>query len=903
MSFLKHNRPALRGAAVALALLLAAGCGNLGKRPVAGSGSTGAPGTQGSAPSGMISATRYMGQARGFFVTAGAEGDFSTAGTTVEQQKAALDAMVRFAADNKLNTIFFAPEDGETGEFDPLDYLCRQAAAGQVQVLVVVSPCASLRQDTDMAALQKQMASSAAALVKKYEVAGVVLDGLDAPGAANSAAVGTVVEAVAQAVQKADKAKSIGIAFDASNPDSAMTRELAEQLTDGGLIQLVIPRLAGSVDSTGETGYLALLDYWTAAKLGSAAELYTLNTAHSDNPGELQNQLLANAIQGGVTGAVLAPYRVLSAQTAEQNELMVSLLSAGNAQPPKAELAIPRALAITYPLNDVTLTDKEVFVMGTSDPGKPLTVDGQPVERRGTEGTFGVAIQLVPGENRIVAAQGDQQSAVRLYRADPPTGSKPITKITAGSLFPTSPLGLDCNQRLEISCIGPATGNISATVNGETIVLVQTKTAAAGLPVLFQGSIQLKRGDFDDNKVANIGKVTYVTSFGGNHEVQKSEGDIFVAGWNVPLTIEVMDGLYVASVLTDLSSDDNFTQSLKTGARAAVTGRATATRNGNPVLAYKLASGGYILSNKVKIVENPAHCTANLTELQKTSGDGWEQYAFVGGQPGVLSEQKGNTLVLRFLNAKLTADPATMTGGLIQQVQQAETKDGFTLTLTFAEGTLWGYDITHGEQATQLFLRRTPKASTTFGKPLEGIQIMLDPGHGATDPGALGVAGVTGPTESILNMAVSNVTKFRLEQLGAQVTMTRQGEEAWMSLDARDYLAAKEHPHFFLAIHHNSAALNKDLNDTSRMEAYYWEPIAKPLAEHLMRRLTQTLARTPTDPENAYYYVTRHTFAPAVLFELGFMINPTEYEESCTQAALLKAANGIAMAIVDTVRS
>lgn len=182
---------------------------------------------------------------------------------------------------------------------------------------------------------------------------------------------------------------------------------------------------------------------------------------------------------------------------------------------------------------------------------------------------------------------------------------------------------------------------------------------------------------------------------------------------------------------------------------------------------------------------------------------------------------------------------------------------------------------------------------------MAGISILLDPGHGATDPGALGVAGVTGPTEAILNMAVANAAKFRLEQLGATVSMTRTDESKWVSLDTRTFMAEQQRPHIFLAIHHNSTALNKDVNNIRRMESYYWESIAKPFADSLMQNLAKTLGRKTSDSENAYFYVTRLTFAPAVLFEMGFVVNPAEYEESCEMVSMYKAANGIAQAVVE----
>ncbi|MEG2074585.1 MAG: N-acetylmuramoyl-L-alanine amidase, partial [Angelakisella sp.] len=429
--------------------------------------------------------------------------------------------------------------------------------------------------------------------------------------------------------------------------------------------------------------------------------------------------------------------------------------------------------------------------------------------------------------------------------------------------------------------MGPSGASITATLGGETVLLAQTaKAKAKGTPANFSGSVTLKSADYPADEVTNIGKVTYVVSMGEEHAVQSSPAEVFVAGISVPLTLEIPKEVYLASVLTDLKSDDSFTQTLKSGGRAAIKGRATAVRDGKPVIAYKLSGGGFILGDRANIVTEGALCGSSITELAKTAEGDEEIYEFRGGQPAVLTEWGETTLKLRFLNTKLSVDVQTMVGGLIQKVEQTDTADGAELLLTFDAGSLWGYDITHGGEATTLYLRRTPKRSEIFGKPLAGISVMLDPGHGGSDPGALGVAGSTGPTEAVLNMSVASLAKLRLEQLGARVTMTRADESVRVTLDERTFMAQQQRPHIFLSIHHNSTALTKDLAEVQHMESYYRENTAAPLSDSLMKHLTDTLGRKPGESQKAYFYVTRLTFAPSVLFEMGFIVNPAQYENA-----------------------
>ena len=56
--------------------------------------------------------------------------------------------------------------------------------------------------------------------------------------------------------------------------------------------------------------------------------------------------------------------------------------------------------------------------MGTSDPDQPLTMDGEPVERTGENGCFGVEAKLYYGKNYFVFRNGDKTLTLNLRRTD-----------------------------------------------------------------------------------------------------------------------------------------------------------------------------------------------------------------------------------------------------------------------------------------------------------------------------------------------------------------------------------------------------------------------------------------------------------------------------------------------------
>ena len=84
---------------------------------------------------------------------------------------------------------------------------------------------------------------------------------------------------------------------------------------------------------------------------------------------------------------------------------------------------------------------------------------------------------------------------------------------------------------------------------------------------------------------------------------------------------------------------------------------------------------------------------------------------------------------------------------------------------------------------------------------IKGKIIMLDPGHGGDDSGAIR----HGVKESGLNLAAALELKKYLEFLGARVIMTRDTDIA-VSLNARYDETAEISPDLFVSLHHNDAS-------------------------------------------------------------------------------------------------
>ena len=179
---------------------------------------------------------------------------------------------------------------------------------------------------------------------------------------------------------------------------------------------------------------------------------------------------------------------------------------------------------------------------------------------------------------------------------------------------------------------------------------------------------------------------------------------------------------------------------------------------------------------------------------------------------------------------------------------------------------------------------------------LHGHTVVLDPGHGGSDTGAIGYSGVR---EKDVALAVSLRTEQLLRGAGAEVVMTRTkdvdvgpaGSTDAGELQARvDVSLAHPSAELFLSVHCN-AFTNPEAHG---METYYYPKTDAD--EHFATLLNEELAAAGglfnRGVKYARFYLLRHTEIPASLVELGFLSNPDEealladadYQEQMAQA-------------------
>jgi N-acetylmuramoyl-L-alanine amidase len=221
----------------------------------------------------------------------------------------------------------------------------------------------------------------------------------------------------------------------------------------------------------------------------------------------------------------------------------------------------------------------------------------------------------------------------------------------------------------------------------------------------------------------------------------------------------------------------------------------------------------------------------------------------------------------------------------------------------------WGYKLRYEGTTLVLTLRHPPKLGggmLLYGNPLRptgvvipkgalaGVKILIDPGHGSTND--LGSVGPTGYPEKDVALTVSQQLAQELEKMGATVILTRKGDEDLYPQDRVKQIEAIE-PTLSVSIHYNALPDNGDALKTSGIGAFWYHGQSHGFAQFIHDYLVENLNR----PSYGVFWnnlaLTRPAIAPSVLLELGFMINPLEFEWITDPKAQQQLAKSLAQGI------
>lgn len=173
------------------------------------------------------------------------------------------------------------------------------------------------------------------------------------------------------------------------------------------------------------------------------------------------------------------------------------------------------------------------------------------------------------------------------------------------------------------------------------------------------------------------------------------------------------------------------------------------------------------------------------------------------------------------------------------------------------------------------------------------VVVVIDPGHGGNDTGAIGIGGLR---EIDVVLPISKQVRDILEQNGVQVVMTREYDQE-VELEPRTQLANRVNADLFISIHANAIDMTRP--DVNGIETYYFQSRSgQLLAQYIHNSILQTTGSPNRGVREARFYVLRHTQMPAVLVEVGFVTGAQDAAKLADPAYRSLMAEAIARGIL-----
>ena len=176
----------------------------------------------------------------------------------------------------------------------------------------------------------------------------------------------------------------------------------------------------------------------------------------------------------------------------------------------------------------------------------------------------------------------------------------------------------------------------------------------------------------------------------------------------------------------------------------------------------------------------------------------------------------------------------------------------------------------------------------------EQYVVVIDPGHGGTDPGA---ESVRSRMEKDFNLSLANkVYALLLEEPAIKPVMTRM-DDSYPTLDDRVELANSLEADLFISIHGNK--FEKPISGT---ETYYARPESEDFAHIIHKHVLEATGFADRNVRQEKYKVVRDTNMPAVLVEVGYLSNPNDEALMFSESFQKRVAKAIVAGIKEQLR-
>ncbi|MFC1522423.1 N-acetylmuramoyl-L-alanine amidase [Elusimicrobiota bacterium] len=210
-----------------------------------------------------------------------------------------------------------------------------------------------------------------------------------------------------------------------------------------------------------------------------------------------------------------------------------------------------------------------------------------------------------------------------------------------------------------------------------------------------------------------------------------------------------------------------------------------------------------------------------------------------------------------------------------RSIPQSKTVD---VVITLNGPLEWGYWSRADKEKIEIRFKRKKQSHTPY-KALDGLRVLLDPGHGGEHNGAICPSGMF---EADINLRLAFGVAKSLEAMGAHVLFTRTLSTETLSLEQRADIARNIDADIFLSIHANDFAhWENPLEDGPwGYSFYYYHNSSLEFARVLERSFKQENLSGIKDNGVLWgdLHMVREVTVPSVLIEAGYVTFPWQEE-------------------------
>lgn len=643
--------------------------------------------------------------------------------------------------------------------------------------------------------------------------------------------------------------------------------------------------------------YQVLLNWWAQLVKGTSVDLYIGQAAYrtgnstASSPwygnDQIVRQLALNQTMPEVKGSVFFRMGNFSARQSLQQVVKnyYQMIDSGSYY---------TELSINYPTNNVSTSLSKYYVSGYANPFLPLYINGQKVDYRSPKGFFGTAVSLRDGDNKFVLSQGDNQASVNIYkgwRGSSSTNPK-ADAIGIANAYPKKQELFNAGETIYLSCSAPIGATVSAVFNGDTVKLSPSSKSQGSYVkhTTFSAKYKLPTLPSGVNTQMLDAPVFYMDYY-GTKDRHSAAGNFTIKDPNAPYFVRV------ANDASDTYFEANPSKGSDYILREGMTEKIVSMSNSY----VKLASGRWILRSNVGYFYDLSGQTNRVKSAVYQSGDQYDTIDLtMSKDAAVYVDLSDRVLAINVADTNSLPNVSGIDSSWIQSINSDSNAGRSAYYVRFKDfANLHGYYVEKTATGARVYLKKAPQLVDS-NQPLTGITILIDPGHGGEDTGAVGLLG-TAFAERAINLANSLKLEEKLTALGATVHLTRRTDET-VSLYSRLRMSLELKPDMFISMHADSIGPDVNLSAVRGLSIHYKQEIAKGLADAVSQSVIGNLERYNRGVKINNFYVVRGTWTPSILVEAGFVPNALEFEWMTDEANQTMLAEYISKGVVDFFR-